>query len=133
MFSNTLKYALEQTVCEFNYFIQNSNNIKYSDIDYKNAFYQRFRKNIYRTEYKNLFNYNFNINNIKFLIEDGCLSCLKFETYNTYTEKLNNCISNLNRELNSIDLNELKENLNTYNLVDTFESSIQKISNFKVK
>ncbi len=136
MFSNTIKYAIEESIKEFNVWL-NKNNYKRTDADMKNAFYQRLRNNFKATEWYNLFNHfgNFEIDNIKFRIEENCVVNLRFElignrhSSNMLTTFINNCM----REIVLIDYESLKDEMKVYELSDVFTKTIGQINNFKIK
>lgn len=134
MFSNTLKYAIEQTVIEFQAFIiSKTDTTKYSDIDYKNAFYQRFMKNLKGTEYWVQYRWSFGFSNIKFIIQNGVVTTLEF----VVTNKYNGCekfINKCNETMKTVDLVKLQENSNKYvSLIETFDRAINSINTFKIK
>jgi len=135
MFSNTIKYAIEETVKDFNIWL-NKNGRNNLDSDIKNAFYQRLKTNFRSTEWHNFINsYDFDISYIKLKIEDNVLVNLKFETKQSkyYSPLFLSFIDSCMREIALIDYESLKDEMKVYELDDVFTKIIGQISNFKIK
>jgi len=127
--------ALESAIIDFNAFLKNKNDTsKYSMIDYKNAFFQRMRKEFYTTNHYQLFNYHFSLINFNIEISNGSLSLLKFDVKNQYNSIQIAFINNINDCMKVIDLEKLSQRSEVYsNIVNVFEKTINQINSFKIK
>lgn len=134
MFSNSSRYAIEETIREFNDFLQTKVNlVKYSAIDLKNAFYQRFRKNFRSTNDWHTAWYQFEMNNLLLTIENGVLVNVKFVVTNEYNSKQKEFIEDLNDAMKHIDLAKIaNQNIVYSGILEHFNSTINQINNFKI-
>ena len=134
MFSNTIKYAIEETIKDFNIWL-NKNGRNNTDVDIKNAFYQRLKTNFRYTEWNGIVNgYDFNISYIKLKIENNVLTNLRFEIKDSkyYSPLFTNFIDNCMREIVLIDYESLEDEMKVYELDEVFTKAIGQINNFKI-
>lgn len=135
-FSNSIDYALKESIKEFNDFLHTKAHLnKYSAADFHNAFYQRLRKNLMATsEWANNISCLFHAENVIIgEIKEGKLQSLKFEGTNRYSDSHKEMIQKFNEILSGIDILELGSQLPIYvGALDQLSESISKIRNFKV-
>ncbi len=133
-FSNTLLWVLEESIKDFNIFLNTKNSVNHLHItDIKNAFYQRFIKNLKKTEYWYEYKFDFGINNLKLDIIENNTSGITFIETNKYAEKHKNFIIQLNNEVKFINFEHLKDISKVYNGLEIINNSINQINNFKIK
>ncbi len=135
MFSNSSRYALEETIKEFNDFLHTkANTVKYTAVDYKNAFYQRFRKNFQRTNDWHTTAYHFGFDNIILGINEGNIDHLDFIITNQYNSKANEFIKDLNEVFKQIDLVKIRnENIVYCGVLEQCNNIVNQINNYKIK
>lgn len=134
MFSNSISYALEETVKEFNIFLNERATVKHTATDLKNAFYQRLRKNLLGTNQWNHVAYSFGIDNVTLNVERGNLVGLNFNVTSRYNHVNESFITECQEAMKSIDLIKLASECDVYKgVAERFSSAIVQINNFKVK
>lgn len=136
-FSNTIDYALRETIKEFNDFLYTKANVnKYTAVDFHNAFYQRLRKNLMGTAdwAGHGISCLFGAENVLLgEIKEGRLQNFKFVETNRYNTSHKEMIQKFNEILSGIDVLMLGSELPIYvGASDQLSESINKIRNFKV-